>query len=107
MFLDITASHEDRDTIFDVVPGRQRNVLCPSLWAAACGHWRTSVNFYGGADKVSINTTAILNPNFVEEAATKFGSQCIVVSIDAKRVGEHFEILSARRRERNQRGRMG
>ena len=47
-----------------------------------------------GADKVSINTAAILNPNFVEEAATKFGSQCIVVSIDAKRVGEHFEIFT-------------
>ena len=47
-----------------------------------------------GADKVSINTAAINNPTFVEEAANKFGRQCIVVAIDAKRVGEHFEIFT-------------
>ena len=47
-----------------------------------------------GADKVSINTAAIHNPNFVEEAANKFGCQCIVVAIDAKRVGDHFEIFT-------------
>ena len=47
-----------------------------------------------GADKVSINTAAIHNPNFVEEAATKFGRQCIVVAIDAKRVSNHFEVFT-------------
>src|SRR6266849_6794422 len=71
-FLDITASHEGRDTLYDVV-GRTVDDIRRLLLA--------------GADKVSINTAAVARPEFVREAAEKFGSQCIVAAIDAKSVG--------------------
>ena len=92
--LDITASHEDRDTIFDVVARTAEKCFMP---VTVGGGVRTLDDIrkllLAGADKVSINTAAIHDPTFVEEAATKFGRQCIVVAIDAKRVGEHFEII--------------
>ena len=94
-FLDITASHEGRDTIFDVVARTAEKCFMP---VTVGGGVRTPEDIrkllLAGADKVSINTAAIHNPNFVEEAATKFGRQCIVVAIDAKRVGDHFEIFT-------------
>jgi cyclase len=73
-FLDITASHENRGTILDVV----------SRTAEACF---MPLTVLAGADKVSINTAAVFNRDFVREAAEKFGSQCIVVAIDAKSTG--------------------
>src|SRR6186997_2898512 len=75
-FLDITASHENRDTIFDVV----------TRTAEACFMPLTV-----GADKVSINTAAVNNRAFVRHAAEKFGDQCIVVAIDAKKVSQPGE----------------
>src|ERR1044072_1127701 len=94
-FLDITASHENRDTIFDVVsrPGEARFMPLP------VGGGVRSVEdirklLTCGADKVSINTAAVSNRAFVKEAAEKFGDQCIVVAIDAKRVGDHWEIFT-------------
>ena len=94
-FLDITASHEGRETIFDVVARTSEKCFMP---VTVGGGVRTPEDIrrllLAGADKVSINTAAIHNPNFVEDAATKFGRQCIVVAIDAKRVGDHFEIFT-------------
>ena len=94
-FLDITASHEGRETIFDVVARTAEKCFMP---VTVGGGVRTPEDIrrllLAGADKVSINTAAIHNPDFVEDAATKFGRQCIVVAIDAKRVGDHFEIFT-------------
>ena len=94
-FLDITASHEDRETIFDVVARTAEKCFMP---VTVGGGVRTLDDIrkllLAGADKVSINTAAIHNPTLVGEAAAKFGRQCIVVAIDAKRVGEYFEIFS-------------
>ena len=86
-FLDITASHEDRDTIFDVVARTAEQCFMP---LTVGGGVRTIADIrkllLAGADKVSINTAAVKNPAFVAEAADKFGNQCIVVAIDAKKV---------------------
>jgi cyclase len=95
-FLDITASHEYRDTIFDVVLRTAEQCLMP---LTVGGGVRTTDDIrkllQAGADKVSINTAAVHNPEFVREAAEKFGSQCIVVSVDAKSIGEDkFEIFT-------------
>ena len=87
-FLDITASHEDRDIIFDVVARTAEACFMP---LTVGGGVRTVDDIrrllLAGADKVSINTAAVHNPEFVREAAEKFGSQCIVVAIDAKATG--------------------
>jgi len=87
-FLDITASHEDRDIIFDVVSRTAEACFMP---LTVGGGVRTVEDIrkllLAGADKVSINTAAVHNPEFVREAAEKFGSQCIVVAIDAKATG--------------------
>ncbi|MTW15825.1 imidazole glycerol phosphate synthase subunit HisF [Rhodoplanes serenus] len=86
-FLDITASHENRGTILDVVRRTAEACFMP---LTVGGGVRTvddiRVLLQSGADKVSINTAAVANRGFVREAAEKFGSQCIVVAIDAKRV---------------------
>ncbi len=86
-FLDITASHENRDTIFDVVARTAEQCFMPVTVGGgvrAVGDIRKLL--LAGADKVSINTAAVKNPDFVAEAADKFGDQCIVVAIDAKQV---------------------
>jgi imidazole glycerol-phosphate synthase subunit HisF len=89
-FLDITASHENRGTILDVVR-RTADVCFMPLTVG--GGVRTLEDIrallLAGADKVSINTEAVRRPEFVREAAEKFGSQCIVAAIDAKSVREH------------------
>ena len=95
-FLDITASHEHRDTIYDVVAGTAEQCFMP---LTVGGGVRTTDDvrklLLAGADKVSINTAAVERPDFVTEAAGKFGTQCIVVAIDAKRVGrERFEVFT-------------
>jgi cyclase len=93
-FLDITASHENRDNIFDIVERTAERCFMP---LTVGGGVRTVEDIgrllNAGADKVSINTAAVKNRQFVKEAAEKFGAQCIVVAIDAKRVsqpGEEF-----------------
>jgi len=94
-FLDITASHEDRETIFDVVARTAEQCFMP---VTVGGGVRTVDDIrkllLAGADKVSINSAAIANPEFVREAALKFGSQCIVVAVDAKKTGDYFEIFT-------------
>ncbi len=87
-FLDITASHENRDTIYDVVQRTAEHCFMP---LTVGGGVRTVDDIrkllLAGADKVSINTAAVNDRSFVARAAEKFGSQCIVVAIDAKRTG--------------------
>jgi imidazole glycerol-phosphate synthase subunit HisF len=94
-FLDIIASHENRDTIFDVVTRTAEACFMP---LTVGGGVRTTEDIRKllscGADKVSINTAAVSNRAFVKEAAEKFGDQCIVVAIDAKKVGDHWEIFT-------------
>jgi imidazole glycerol-phosphate synthase subunit HisF len=91
-FLDITASHENRDTIFHIVERTAERCFMP---LTVGGGVRTIEDIgrllHAGADKVSINTAAVNNRQFVKEAAEKFGSQCIVVAIDAKKVSQPGE----------------
>ncbi|HJO97491.1 MAG: imidazole glycerol phosphate synthase subunit HisF [Rhodospirillales bacterium] len=97
-FLDITASHENRDTILDVVRRTAEQCFMPLTVGGGVrniDHIRSLL--LAGADKVSINTAAVERPEFVGEAAEKFGSQCIVVAIDAKATGGvdgRFEIFT-------------
>ncbi len=95
-FLDITASSDQRDTLYDMV---QRVAEVCFMPVTVGGGVRTLDDIrkllLAGADKVSINTAAVHHPEFVREAAAKFGSQCIVVAIDAKRVASGaFEIFT-------------
>lgn len=92
-FLDITASHEGRDTTIHTVERIAEEVFIPLTVGGGIrevGDIRIMLN--AGADKVGINTAAIFNPNLVREAADKFGSQCIVVAIDAKKVSVEGEL---------------
>src|SRR6201994_3773887 len=91
-FLDITASHENRDTIFDVVQRTAEACFMP-LTVGGGGRPTDDIRklLTCGADKVSINTAAVNRRAFVKEAAEKFGDQCIVVAIDAKRVSRPGE----------------
>ncbi len=95
-FLDITASHENRDTIYDVVSRTAEQCFMPlTVGGGVRGLDDIRKLLLAGADKVSINTAAVFRPEFVREAAEKFGSQCIVVAIDAKSVGPgQFEIFT-------------
>ncbi len=91
-FLDITASSDNRETIFDVVARTAEQCFMP---LTVGGGVRTVADIrkllLAGADKVSINTAAVKNPEFIAEAADKFGNQCIVVAIDAKKVSREGE----------------
>ncbi|MFB9888075.1 imidazole glycerol phosphate synthase subunit HisF [Balneatrix alpica] len=91
-FLDITASHEDRDTMVHVVEAIAGQVFIPLTVGGgirSCEDIRRMLN--AGADKVSINTAAVHNPEFVREASERFGAQCIVVAIDSKKVSQPGE----------------
>ncbi len=93
-FLDITASHLERDTIVDVVERVARELFIP---LTVGGGIRTiddiSRLLNVGCDKISLNSAAIKNPNLIDEAANKFGSQCVLVAIDAKRTGEGYSVF--------------
>src|SRR3972149_1367119 len=96
VFLDITASHEKRRTILDVVEKTASEVFMP---LTVGGGIRTLDDIkellHAGTDKVSINTTAVEDPDFVRRASERFGSQCIVVAIDAKkRAGNGWEVYT-------------
>jgi len=89
VFLDITASHEQRDIILDIVAGTADQVFMPLTVGGgirAIEDVRNLLN--AGADKVSINSSAVRDPEFITAAARRFGSQCIVVAIDPKRIVE-------------------
>ncbi|KXO79255.1 imidazole glycerol phosphate synthase subunit HisF [Brucella anthropi] len=91
-FLDITASSDNRETIFDVVARTAEQCFMP-LTVGGGVRQVSDIRklLLAGADKVSINTAAVKNPEFVAEAADKFGDQCIVVAIDAKKVSGEGE----------------
>ena len=95
-FLDITASSENRDTILDVVSRTAEQCFMPLTVGGGVRSEKDIRNLLlAGADKVSINTAAVQRPLFVQEAANKFGSQCIVVAIDAKRVDSgDFQVFT-------------
>ena len=99
-FLDITASHENRSILLDVVKRTAEKCFMP---LTVGGGVRTNEDIKmlldSGADKVSINTSAITNPNFIKEASEAFGSQCIVVAIDAKRNNDGWQIFTHGGRE--------
>jgi cyclase len=94
-FLDITASHEERKILLDVVGRTAEQVFMP---LTVGGGIRTIDDIRdllkAGADKVSINTAAVQHPEFVKQAAERFGTQCIVVAIDAKRAGGGWEVFT-------------
>ena len=94
-FLDITASNENRDIIYDVVKKTSKECFVP----LTVGGGVRSVDDINkllncGADKVSINTAAVQNPEVVIDSSKKFGSQCIVVAIDAKKNGDKWEVFT-------------
>ncbi|WP_297917504.1 imidazole glycerol phosphate synthase subunit HisF [uncultured Campylobacter sp.] len=93
-FLDITASHLGRDTIVDVVKRVARELFIP---LTVGGGIRTiddiSRLLNVGCDKISLNSAAIKNPNLIDEAANKFGSQCVVIAIDAKKTGDSYSVF--------------
>ncbi len=94
-FLDITASHEKRDILIDVVRRTAEEIFVP----LTVGGGVRSLDdirklLKAGADKVSINTAAVKDPHFVERASKRFGCQCIVIAIDAKRKGEGWEVYT-------------
>jgi cyclase len=94
-FLDITASSDNRGLIFHIIEKVASQVFIPLTVGGgvrAVEDIRNLLN--AGADKVSINTAAVVNPQLVADAAGRFGSQCIVVAIDAKRVGDHWEVFT-------------
>lgn len=94
-FLDITASHENREIILDVVARTADQVFMPLTVGGGINKVEDIRRLLkAGADKVSINTGAVNRPQFVREAAEIFGSQCIVVAIDAKRVDNHWEVFT-------------
>jgi cyclase len=100
VFLDITASHEHRDTMLDVVRRTADSVFIPFTVGGgirSVEDIRNTLN--AGADKVSMNTSAVENPELIEAGAKRFGSQCIVVAIDAKRKGDSWEIYTYGGRE--------
>ncbi|MDF1822743.1 MAG: imidazole glycerol phosphate synthase subunit HisF [Alcanivoracaceae bacterium] len=91
-FLDITASHEERDTTLHTVEQMAAEVFIPLTVGGGVRTLQDIRNLLNaGADKVSINSAAVKNPEFVREAAERFGSQCIVVAIDAKKVSAESE----------------
>ncbi|MCK7597775.1 imidazole glycerol phosphate synthase subunit HisF [Microbulbifer sp. CAU 1566] len=95
-FLDITATHEGRDTTLHTVEKMASQVFIPLTVGGGVREIQDIRNLLNaGADKTAINSAAVFNPDFVREAADRFGSQCIVVAIDAKQVGENkWEIFT-------------
>ena len=94
-FLDITASSDNRGLIFDIIENVAKQIFIPMTVGGGvrtCEDVRNLLN--AGADKVGINTAAIKNPDLVAEAARRFGSQAIVVAIDAKKVDDHWEVFT-------------
>jgi cyclase len=94
VFLDITASYEKRGIMIDVVRRTAEQVFMPLTVGGGIRTVEDIRNLLNaGADKVSINTAAVKNPDLITQGAKLFGSQCIVVAIDAKRVGDRWEVF--------------
>jgi imidazole glycerol-phosphate synthase subunit HisF len=94
-FLDITASNENRDTIYDVVERTSKNCFVPLTVGGGVREVEDINKLLNcGADKVSINTAAVQDPEMIKESSKKFGSQCIVVAIDAKKKDNKWEVFT-------------
>lgn len=94
-FLDITASHEERDILLEIVRKTAEAVFIPLTVGGGVRRLEDIRKLLkAGADKVSVNTAAVKDPFLVERASKRFGSQCIVVAIDAKRKGEGWEVYT-------------
>jgi len=94
-FLDITASNENRDTIYEVVKNTSKKCFVPLTVGGGVKSVEDINKLLNcGADKVSINTAAVQNPDLVKDSSKKFGSQCIVVAIDAKKNRDKWEIFT-------------
>ena len=94
-FLDIRASHESRDTLYHMVTEVAEHVFMPLTVGGGVKALKDIEGLlHAGADKVSINTAAIFNPELVKEAAERFGSSTIVVAVDAKKVDDHWECFT-------------
>jgi cyclase len=94
IFLDITASHEGRDTIVDLARRTADNVFIPfTIGGGIRSVEDAQAVLDAGADKVAVNSAALHRPELLSEMADVFGSQCVVVAIDAKRQGEHYEVF--------------
>ena len=95
-FLDITASHEKRKAMLEVVKKTTQNCFIPITVGGGVSNLEDINNLLlSGADKVSINTAAVKNTDFIKEASKKFGAQCIVVAVDAKKVSEEkWEVFT-------------
>lgn len=94
-FLDITASLEARDTMLKIVSETASSLFVPLTVGGGirtAEDMRNALN--AGADKVSVNSAAVANPGIISECASDFGSQCVVVAIDGKRVGDHWEVFT-------------
>jgi len=95
VFLDITASHEKRSIILDIVQKTAEKVFMPLTVGGGISTLediRALLN--AGSDKISINTSAVENPELIRESATRFGNQCIVVAIDAKKINNGWEVYT-------------
>ena len=94
-FLDITASYEERDILIDIVRRTAEEIFIPLTVGGGIRQLADIRKLLkAGADKISINTAAVRDPHFVERASKRFGSQCIVIAIDAKRKGESWEVFT-------------
>lgn len=94
-YLDITASVENRSTFLDVVERTADKVFMPlTVGGGVRGEDDIRQLLKAGADKVAINTAAVTNPDLIKKAAFRFGTQCVVVAIDAKRVGDAWEVFT-------------
>ncbi len=93
VFLDITATHEDRGVLLDIIERTASQVFIPLTVGGGIGDLDTiKAILRAGADKVSLNSAAVRHPDLVNQASERFGRQCIVVAIDARRVGERWTV---------------
>ena len=93
-FLDITATHQNRKPMIDVIEKTAENIFVPLTVGGGVSSVEDMKSFLDvGADKVSLNSAAIKNPELISDGAERFGNQCIVVAIDAKRVGEKWNVF--------------
>lgn len=97
VFLDITATNDGRKTMLDVVERVARNVFIPFTVGGGIRSLEDIRNLLlAGADKISLNTAAVMNPDLIHEASSRFGSQCVVVAVDAKKFdGEYYVVVNA------------
>jgi cyclase len=103
VFLDITATHEKRDTVTNIVKEVAKEVFIPFTVGGGISSLNDIYNLLNaGCDKVSINSMAVKNPSFIEEASKRFGSSCITIAIDIKNInGKHFVFTAGGRINEN------